>query len=198
MKTIKKRKYNPNKPRQPRGKLGINVGLLQQLLWKGKQYPAVLERYRYSPELMKIFKILVNQPSFFHEGIKYDFSPDDKLALVFGEGHRHIYTYKATEDFYMDLGILWDTDESLSEPLIDKARDVRVNDILLLRVDNRNNSDTVDLQVLSASILQDNSEDYKVFTLNKSDFVRIRSKLKFVKEGQNENLYGSQEDFINN
>lgn len=192
----KRRRYDPNKPRQPRGKLEINVGLLQDLLWKHRQYPPYFDRYRYSPELMKIFKILVDKPSFWENGIQYNFPPDDKLYLVFGSEHRRIVTYKAECDFMFNLGYLWDTDESLLPTKLEKARQVYKNDLLLLRVDDRNDNESADIQILSHGLFQDLTEDYKVFTINKYDMKQIRSNLKLV-EGKESDEYFNDHRYRN-
>ena len=186
----KTRKFDPDKPRKPRGKLDINVSLLQGQLWEGRKYPSTYEKFRHSPDLMKIYKILVNKPTFWQDGIKYTFSAADKVHLVFGEGYRDILVYKACEDFNLEQGILWDTDEALAADKIKTARQVYVNDTILVRRDSRDRLGQMDVQVLSAGLLQDTSEDYKIFTMNNFDLKYFRDKITLIEGSEfNENYF---------
>ena len=78
----------------PKAQLSVSVPRLQELLWHKRKFP-LLSKYRYSADLMKIYKILIDRPKAWENKVQYELSPEEKLHHVFGTDFRHIYTYKS-------------------------------------------------------------------------------------------------------
>lgn len=171
----------------PKAQLTIAVQKLQNLLWLHRNYPKYFLSFKASKELMKIYKILIDRPSVWENKIKYELNPEEKLHLVFGTDYRNIYVYKVIEDFTLSLGEFKFKDEILDSNLLDLARQLRVGDVVLIRKDTRDEDLKIDLQILTKGIFQDDSEDWKVFTLDTVDLKHIRKYLKLVdSDGVNE------------
>lgn len=178
----------------PKAKMeGINIKSLQDLFFLGKEYPNYFYKYIESKELMMIFKLLVQQPAAWEDGLEYSFNQlniNEKLNNVFGVSSRFIYTYEVIEDFMLNVG-----EVSYLEPLPEnqtphKIRRLYKGDIVLIRVDTRDEDLTADLQVLTSGLFQDTSDDFRNFKIDIEDIKQFRSKLKLVdKDGNNEESY---------
>lgn len=164
----------------PKAQLSVSVPRLQELLWHKRKFPRYFSKYRYSADLMKIYKVLIDRPKAWENKVQYELSPEEKLHHVFGTDFRHIYTYKAIEDFTLIVGEIKNPDQLASPGLVQDARQIRAGDTMLIRKDTRDEELKVDLQILSEGLFQDSSEDWKVFTLDTVDLKTIRQSIKLV------------------
>jgi len=164
----------------PKAQLSLSVSRLQELLWLNREFPKYFNSFRASPELMKIYKVLIDIPRVWENQIRYDLEPEEKLHLVFGTDYRHIYTYTVTEDFTLNVGKIKNSSEITDISLINAARQIKAGDTVLIRRDTRDEDLTVDLQILSQGLFQDSSEDWKVFELDTVDLKHIRKYLNLV------------------
>lgn len=171
------------KVKAPKAKLSKPVEVIQKVLWRGEVPPAWCRPYRYSSELMKIYKILIDMPRAWSDSIEYELDPEEKVHLVFGTDYRNVYSYEAIEDFKLTVGRFKEEWAVLDGRRLEAARTVRKQDLILIRHDTREESLTVDLQILSDGLLQDDSEDFKVFVIDSIDLKHIRPKLKLVDAG---------------
>lgn len=181
-----RRRIHPKKlktPKAPRAKMeGVNVKILQDALWTGQEYPEYFNSYRMSAELIKIFKILVNKPTYWHDGLIFNVTdPVEKLHVVFGTDYRHIFTYIAVEDFTLTCGEIVEKLEAIPANYApSKLRRIYKDDLILIRVDKRDEDLKMDLQVLTSGLFQDTSDDFRNFKLDSSDLVYFRKYLKLV------------------
>lgn len=168
------------KTRAPRARLeqGISSSDIQDILWFNRLYPAYFPTYKFSADLMKIYKLLVNDPELWQEGLTYKINPADKVHLIFGTSFRHIYTYKATESFSLAVGTL--VGELPPNYTVSKARAIVEGDTILIRRDTRDQELKIEMQILSSGIFQDSSEDFRQFILNTSDLAAVRKHLKLI------------------
>jgi hypothetical protein len=174
------------KLRVPKAKMeGINVKALQSLLFYKKEFPEYFNKYSDSKELMMIFKLLVAQPSAIENGLNYKLDIQEKLHHIFGTDYRQIFTYEVIEDFVLNAGEVSYNEEMPEGQTPRKLRALYKGDVVLIRVDSRDEDLMVDLQVLTAGLFQDTSDDFRNFRMNTSDIAQFRSKLKLVdKDGQ--------------
>lgn len=173
------------KPMAPRAKMpGLNVTKLQTTLFGETVYPEYFHTFRKSAELMKIFKILVNKPQYWQDGISYVMDIRDKIDLIFGAKERRILTYKACNNFYINVGEINDIEDNIPpETTSENIRQVFENDLILVRVDKASSYNTelkCDIQVLSNGLFQDTDEDFRCLLLDREDFLTIRHNLKVV------------------
>jgi len=164
----------------PKAHLSLAVPSLQEILFEGRRFPKYFSAYRYSAELMKIYKILVDMPAAWENKVKYELNPEEKLHLVFGTDYRHIYTYKVIENFYLELGEFKNQNEIAGIEFQRAARDLKVGDIVLVRKDTRDEDLKIDVQILTQGLFQDSTEDWKVLTMDTLDLGYIRKFLKLV------------------
>ena len=172
-------------PMAPRAKMpGVNVTVLQNTLFGESYYPEYFHTFRKSAELMKIFKILVNKPHYWQDGISYVMDVRDKIDMIFGAKTRKILTYKACQDFYINAGEINDLEDNIPPELaIDDIRQVYKNDLVLMRIDKDlayNPELKCDIQILSNGLFQDTDEDFRAIILDREDFIAIRHNLKIV------------------
>jgi hypothetical protein len=175
----------------PKAKMeGINVKALQSLLFYKKEYPEYFNKYSDSKELMMVFKLLVAQPSAIEEGLEYELDIQEKLHHVFGTDYRTIYTYEVVEDFILNVGeVLYLENMPEGQPPR-KLRALYKGDIVLIRVDTRDEDLTADLQVLTSGLFQDTSDDFRNFKIDIEYIKQFRNKLKLVdKDGQDEETF---------
>jgi hypothetical protein len=179
------------KLRVPKAKMeGINVKALQSLLFYKKEFPEYFNKYSDSKELMMIFKLLVAQPSAIENGLNYKLDVQEKLHHIFGTDYRQIFTYEVIEDFVLNVGEVSYNEEMPEGQTPRKLRALYRGDVVLIRVDSRDEDLMVDLQVLTAGLFQDTSDDFRNFRMNTSDIAQFRSKLKLVdKDGQDEETF---------
>ena len=179
-----RKRLHPKKlktPKAPRAKMeGLNVKVLQDALWTGREYPEYFNSYRTSAEPLKIFKILVNKPTYWQDGLVYSADPVEKLHVVFGTDYRYIFTYIAIEDFVLTAGEINEIEPIPANFPPSKLRRVYKDDTLLIRVDKRDIELKIELQVLTSGLFQDCSDDFRNFKLDSSDLVHFRKHLKLV------------------
>lgn len=175
----------------PKAQLSLSITNLQNFLWLHKKFPKYFSGYRHSKELMKIYKILIDRPKVWENKIEYEkLEPEEKLHLVFGTDYRHIYTYKAIQNFTLNVGEIKNPELIASIELIKAARDIREGDTILIRRDTRDEDLKIDLQILSGGLFQDSTEDWKVFTLDTIDLKEIRKFIKLVDDDGIKESYG--------
>lgn len=191
-----RKKFRPKPPartpKAPRAKMeGLNVKALQDSIWLDREYPIYFRSYRTSKELIKIFKLLVFIPALWHDGIVYETSPEEKLHTVFGTDSRHIFTYKAVQDFTLNVGEINEKLEQIPPEFTPtKLRKIYKDDLILIRVDTRDEELKVDLQVLTCGLFQDTSDDFRNFRIDTSDLTSFRKYLKLVdKDGIEEERF---------
>lgn len=178
MRMGRKRKHPKKKlqPKSPKAKMeGLSVQALQQYLWSNREYPPYFEKLYRSKELLRIYKMLIHVPAAWENGLKYDIDPLEKLHLVFGTDYRHIFTYQVIEDFTLNVGEHDSKPEQL--PANVTVRDIRrlyKGDIVLIRVDTRDEELKVDLQVLTCGLFQDTSDDFRNFRIDTIDIASFR------------------------
>lgn len=187
MGTTMSKKITRPEQQVPKAHLTVAVPKLQEILFEGRDYPRYFAPYRYSAELMKIYKILVDSPSVWENSIKYELNPEEKLHLVFGTDYRHIYTYEVIEEFFLNFGEFKNQNEIAGIEFQRAARTLRVGDQLLIRKDTRDEELKVDVQILTGGLFQDFTEDWKVLTMDTIDVGHIRKYLKLIdSDGMNE------------
>lgn len=175
---LKKRKA---RRKAPRARLtGLSVTQLQKLLWIKREYPEYFRSFKASPELMNIYRILVDKPKTWQDNLQYWPDPAEKLHLVFGTDYRHIFSYRAVEQFKLEFGELSFPTKLPSDQTVNSAREVYPGYLILVRYDTRDEDMKIELQILSNGLLQDSSEDYKVFNMDTVDFPKIRKYLKLI------------------
>lgn len=168
-------------PKAPRAKMeGLNVKLLQDSLFKNKEYPKYFNSFRTSPELLKIFKILVNRPAFWQDGLLLSFTPEDKLYNVFGADYRYIFSYRAVEDFTLTCGLVNEIEPIPHNFPPQKLRKVYAGDLILIRVDKRSEEMKLDLQILTKGLFQDTSDDFRNFIIDTNDLTTFRKYIKLI------------------
>lgn len=179
------------KLKTPKAKMeGLNVKALQDLLFNSQEYPEYFNKFAASKELMMIFKLLVVQPSAIESGLEYKLDVQEKLHHVFGIDYRTIYTYEVVEDFILNVGKVSYIEEVPEGQTPRKLRALFKGDVVLIRVDTRDEDLTCDLQVLTSGLFQDTSDDFRNFKIDIEDIKQFRSKLKLVdKDGNNEESY---------
>lgn len=179
------------KLKTPKAKMeGLNVKALQDLLFNSQEYPEYFNKFAASKELMMIFKLLVVQPSAIESGLEYKLDVQEKLHHVFGVDYRTIYTYEVVEDFILNVGKVSYIEEVPEGQTPRKLRALFKGDVVLIRVDTRDEDLTCDLQVLTSGLFQDTSDDFRNFKIDIEDIKQFRSKLKLVdKDGNNEESY---------
>lgn len=171
---------NTKDAKKPKARLKEQASVIQKILWENKVYPKKFAPFVHSAELMRIYKILIDLTRTWQDGMEYDLNPYEKLGLVFGVNHRAIYTYQVTDDFYLNIGEFSDKTLSISKDDATMARSLRMGDIVLIRYDNRDPELKVDMQILTAGLFQDDTEDWKCFTFDSIDFKLIRPYLKLI------------------
>lgn len=177
--------------KKPKAKIdGISAPKLQSILFEGKRNPDYCSDYYKSDDLMKIYKLFVHSPKLWQANVVYDLEPKDKLHFVFGTDFRHIYTYIAQEPFQLTCGELSEHEELPPDYTPHKARAVNKGDTILIRRDTRDEDLKVDVQILSAGLFQDSSEDFRSFRVDTSDIGSFRKFLKLVDDD------GVEESFI--
>ncbi len=179
------------KLKTPKAKMeGLNVKALQDLLFSGKEFPEYFNKFAASKELMMIFKLLVVQPSAIEDGLEYKLDVQEKLHHVFGTDYRTIYTYEVIEDFVLNVGEVAYIEPLPEDQTPNKIRRVFRGDVVLIRVDTRDEDLTADLQVLTSGLFQDTSDDFRNFKIDIEDIKQFRNKLKLVdKDGNDEETY---------
>lgn len=179
------------KLKTPKAKMeGLNVKALQDLLFSGKEFPEYFNKFAASKELMMIFKLLVVQPSAIEDGLEYKLDVQEKLHHVFGTDYRTIYTYEVIEDFMLNVGEVAYIEEVPEGQTPRKLRALFRGDVVLIRVDTRDEDLTADLQVLTSGLFQDTSDDFRNFKIDIEDIKQFRSKLKLVdKDGNDGETY---------
>lgn len=179
------------KLKTPKAKMeGLNVKALQDLLFNSQEYPEYFNKFAASKELMMIFKLLVVQPSAIESGLEYKLDVQEKLHHVFGVDYRTIYTYEVVEDFILNVGKVSYIEEVPEGQTPRKLRALFKGDVVLIRVDTRDEDLTCDLQVLTSGLFQDTSDDFRNFKIDIEDIKQFRSKLKLVdKDSNNEESY---------
>lgn len=182
---------NPNKAKAPKARISIPVKQLQNLLFLNSKMPDVFPSFKCSPELMKIYKILIDSPKTWENSLEYELDPLSKLDLVFGIGHRHIFTYRCYQDFYLNVGELSDQTIPRLPEEIKLARWVQKGDTILIRYDDRDENQVVDVQILTSGLMQDDSEDWKQFTMDTVDLKQIRPYLKLLDK---KDIYEQQDE----
>jgi hypothetical protein len=179
-----RKRLHPKKaktPKSPRAKMeGLAVRTLQDALWKGRDYPKYFYKYAHSAELIKIFKIMVNRPAYWQDGLIYEMAPHDKLHHVFGTDSRFIFTYEVMEDFILKVGEINEIEPIPADYPPSKLRKLYRGDIVLIRVDKRDPDLKMDMQVLTCGLFQDLSDDFRNFRLDSSDIAQFRKHLKLV------------------
>lgn len=178
-----RKRMHPKKklqPKSPKAKMeGLPVQALQQYLWSNRDYPQYFEKFYRSKELLRIYKLLIHQPAAWENGLKYEIDPVEKLHLVFGTDYRHIFTYEVIQDFDLKVG---EYNPAPQQPpaniSIKELRRLYKGDIVLIRVDTRDEDLKVDLQVLTSGLFQDGSDDFRNFRVDTIDIASFRRYLK--------------------
>lgn len=176
-------------PKAPRAKMeGLAVKALQDALWPNRPFPKYMNKFAASAELMKVFKLLVHLPKHWENGLIYEtIDIRDKLDHVFGIEYRHIFTYEVMEDFVLRVGEIQYNEDMPEGMTPTKLRAAYKGDIVLIRVDTRDEDLVVDLQILTSGIFQDTSDDFRNFKIDTIDIAQFRKYLKLVdKDGQDE------------
>lgn len=168
--------------------LGINIKKLQDFLFDtDKGLPSYFKSFKRSPDLMKIFKILIQEPKIIHNGIEYKMGIDEKINFIFGTGHRHILTYKASQKFHISIGELVDTDDSCVIPpwiSMEELRTVQEGDLVLVRFDKKDSSEgmLLEIQVLTCGLFQSTEDDFRQFRVDREDFFNYYRKYLELKD----------------
>lgn len=171
----------------PKAKMeGINVKALQDILFSKREYPEYFYKYSDSKELMMIFKLMVVQPTAWEDGLAHRLDIKDKLNHVFGTDYRRIYTYKVVESFKLIAGELIEPESRPEEQTTHKLRALYKGDIVLIRVDTRDEDLKADMQILTSGTFQDTSDDNRNFKIDIEDIKQFRDKLKIVDKDGNE------------
>lgn len=172
---------------KPKAKLSLAVTTLQENLFRLKKFPKYFMSFRYSPDLMKVYKLLIDKPKAWGNNLKYEVDAEEKVHLVFGTDYRNIYTYEVTEDFYLNIGEFKNQEQIAGIDFQKAARQLRAGDTLLVRKDTRDEELKIDIQILTKGLFQDSTEDWKVLIADTQDLGYIRQYIKLVdSDGVNE------------
>lgn len=162
--------------------------------------PKYFTKFDESPDLIKIFKLLVYRPAVIQNSISYKMDIIKKLNFVFGTEYRHIITYKAANTFTITHGELIDTDDSNPIPPDTSRADLRIiyeGDLILVRVDN-NSKDyglEIDVQVLTCGLFQDTTDDFRQFKLDREHFFKYYRKYMTLVDLGSDTINSEEEAF---
>lgn len=189
------KKTNNKKHRRRYNKYQLLAIKLERYLFPEGRLP-FMPNFASSPDLMTIFVLLFDNlysPEYLKNMENEDVviaTLEQKLRTLLQADTREIIRYKVLEDFYLTNGEFTPASELPLNQTVTKARTIKKNDTILVRIDRNDKISIADIQILTAGLFSSFDDDWRCFKLSKQDLVRYMQHLKRENRVCDGNDYG--------